>query len=93
MAEIPRFYAQISQVSVPRMKDYEYEENRSIYETMKKAGEQISNTFFEIVAEGSLPFQQGGAAKKAATKTDQGEKFKQYEISKGVNASMINVGE
>lgn len=58
MADIPRFDAQIQSIQTVRMKDYEYEQNRSIYQTMKKAGETISNTFFEMVAQGKLPFQQ-----------------------------------
>lgn len=54
MADIPRFYAQVGQISVPRMRDYGYEQNVSIYKTLKAAGERIDNTFFEIVAEGQL---------------------------------------
>lgn len=54
MAGIPRFQAQIKTVSIPRMQDYEYEQNRSIYQTLKAAGERIDNTFFEMVAEGRL---------------------------------------
>jgi len=54
MAEIPRFYAQVQQVSVPRMRDYGYEQNVSIYKTLKAAGERIDNTFFEMIAEGRL---------------------------------------
>ena len=54
MAGIPRFQAQIKTVSIPRMQDYEYEQNRSIYQTLKAAGERIDNTFFEMVAEGQL---------------------------------------
>ena len=54
MAEIPRFYAQVQQVSVPRMRDYGYEQNVSIYKTLKAAGERIDNTFFELIAEGQL---------------------------------------
>lgn len=51
---IPRFYAQITTVSAPKMVDYEYEQNRSIYKTLKEAGERINNTFFEMVAQGEL---------------------------------------
>lgn len=79
MAGIPRFSVQIQQIGIPRMKDYEYEENRSIYETMKRAGEQISNTFFEMVAQGSLPFQQG----KNKKKTDEPTQFERYKEAQG----------
>ena len=92
MADIPRFFAQVQQVSVPRMKDFEYEQNRSIYETMKRAGEQINNTFFEIVAEGQMPFKQGDTSRRATTKTDA-EVFKQYEISKGTTPESIQTVE
>lgn len=54
MANIPRFTAQITEVSVPRMQDYGYEQNRSIYKTLKQAGERMSNTFFEMLANGEL---------------------------------------
>lgn len=54
MSNIPRFNAQIMQISVPNMKDFEYEQNRSIYQALKAAGERINNTFFEMVAEGKL---------------------------------------
>ena len=54
MAEIPRFYAQVQQVTVPRMRDLGYEQNVSIYKALKAAGERIDNTFFEMVAEGKL---------------------------------------
>ncbi|MBO7712614.1 MAG: hypothetical protein J6S85_03875 [Methanobrevibacter sp.] len=54
MAGIPRFDAQVGQISVPRMRDYGYEQNVSIYKTLKAAGERIDNTFFEMVAEGKL---------------------------------------
>ena len=54
MEEIPRFNAQVIPVSVPKMRDYEYEQNRSIYQTLKKAGERINNTFFEMVAQGKI---------------------------------------
>lgn len=51
---IPRFNAQFNQISVPRMQDYQYEQNVSLYKTLKAAGERIDNTFFEMVAEGQL---------------------------------------
>jgi len=54
MAGIPRFSAQVTAVSVPKMRDYEYEQNRSIYQTLKKAGERINNTFFDMVAQGEI---------------------------------------
>lgn len=54
MVSIPRFNANITQISVPKMQDYQYEQNVSIYKTLKAAGERIDNTFFEIVAEGQL---------------------------------------
>ena len=80
--QIPRFSVQIQQIQVPRMQDYEYEQNRSIYETMKKAGETISNTFFEMVAQGSMPFQQGKTTGKPRRESEQ---FKEYEKSVGVS--------
>lgn len=69
MADIPRFTAQLQSISVPQMKDYEYEQNISIYQTLKQSGERISNTFFELYSRGKMD-------KKYGTYLEQLEKGK-----------------